>query len=196
VGLAGAGVIYLLCTTNPMTAWLAAATVCIYLFVYTPLKRKTAFCTVAGAISGAIPPVIGWTAAQGRHPELGLGAWILFGVLFLWQMPHFLAIAWLYRDEYAQAGFVMLKRDDVTGTITALTSLLFSFALLVITLIPFFAGVNNWVYLFGALALDVGLLFVAVQFTLDRTKTTARRLFFASILFPPLLLGLMVFTRS
>ena len=126
LALAAVGVTWLWVTCHPLSAYLAAATILIYLAFYTPLKRRTAWCTIVGAISGAIPPVIGWTAAS---RSLDLGAWVLFGILFTWQMPHFLAIAWIYRDEYAQAGFVMLKRDDLTGTTTAFTSLLFTGAL-------------------------------------------------------------------
>ena len=144
-------------------------------------------------MSGAIPPVIGWVAAK---PSLELGAWVLFGILFTWQMPHFLAIAWMYRDEYAQAGFIMLRRDDATGSKTAMQSLLYTFALIVITLIPYHAGMNSDIYLGGALLLDgVMLLFYAVQFLIERERASARRLFFASIIFLPLILGLMVFTK-
>lgn len=196
IALAIAGVSWLWVAANPFSASLAAATVVIYLLLYTPLKRKTAWCTIVGAVSGAIPPVIGWTAAQGAHPTLGLGAWVLFGILFTWQMPHFLAIAWMYRDEYSQAGFVMLKRDDTSGAATAFTSIVFSVALTLITTIPFTGGVNNSLYLVGALVLDSILLFFATHFLLERNRSTARALFFASILFLPLLLGLMVFTRA
>lgn len=192
-GLAVVGVGYLALTTNGLSAALAAATVAIYLFLYTPLKRKTSLCTIAGAVSGAIPPVIGWTAAR---PSLDLGAWVLFGVLFTWQMPHVLAIAWMYRDEYAQAGFVMLKREDRSGDATALESLLFTIALCAITVVPFTAGLGSGVYLVGALALDAALLGFAAHFVMQRDRGTARRLFFASIIFLPLLLGLMVFTRA
>ncbi len=196
IALAVVGIAWLYLATNPLSAALAAATVAIYLFIYTPLKRRTAFCTIVGAVSGAIPPVIGWTAAQGSHPTLGLGAWVLFGVLFTWQMPHFLAIAWMYRDEYAQAGFIMLKRDDATGAATALTSLVFAVALAGICLVPFVSGVNTGVYLAGAVVLNAVLLALAAHFFLDRTRPVARRLFFASILYLPLLLGLMVFTKA
>ncbi len=193
VMLAVVGVAYLWILANPMSAYLAAATVIIYLAFYTPLKRKTAFCTVVGAVSGAIPPVIGWTVAR---PSLDLGAWVLFGILFTWQMPHFLAIAWMYRVEYAQAGFVMLKRDDRTGSATAIQSLAFTVALTAITIIPFFAGLNGVIYLIGALLLDAVMLVFAVQFLMERTRVSARRLFFASIIFLPVLLGLMVLTKS
>lgn len=193
ISLAVVGVGYLWIAANPMSAYLAAATVLIYIAFYTPLKRKTSLCTIVGAVSGAIPPVIGWTAAR---PSLELGAWVLFGILFAWQMPHFLAIAWMYRDEYAQAGFVMLKRDDRTGSNTAMQSLAYTVALTVITFIPFFAGSNNLLYFIGAILLDLVMLVCAVQFLVHRTRPSARRLFFASIMFLPLLLGLMVLTKS
>ncbi len=195
IALAATGVAWLWLATNPLSAALAAATVAIYLFLYTPLKRRTALCTIVGAVSGGIPPVIGWTAAQGASPTVGLGAWVLFGVLFTWQMPHFLAIAWMYRDEYAQAGFIMLKRDDASGAMTALTSLVFAAALSGICLVPYFSGQNNTLYLAGALLLNGVLFALAAHFFLDRTRPVARRLFFASILYLPLILGLMVFTK-
>ncbi len=136
--------------------------------------------------------MIGWTAAR---PSLDLGAWLLFGILFTWQMPHFLAIAWMYRDEYAQAGFVMLKRDDPNGSVTAAQSMIFTLLLTLVSVIPFFTRMNSAVYLTGALLLDSAMLFFAAQFLVERERTSARRLFFASILFLPLLLGLMVCTK-
>jgi protoheme IX farnesyltransferase len=190
LGMAGVG--WLAFTANALSAALAAGTIFIYIALYTPLKRRTSLCTIVGAIAGAIPPVIGCAAAR---PSLDLGAWVLFGILFTWQMPHFLAIAWMYRDEYAQAGFVMLRRDDVSGSKTALQSLLYTGALIVCTLIPYHAGLNSEVYLGGALALDGVLLLFAVQFLVERERASARRLFLASILFLPLLLGLMIFTK-
>ena len=187
------GVAWLWFTANAMSAYLAAATILIYIGFYTPLKRKTSLCTIVGAVSGAIPPVIGWTAIR---PSLDPGAWILFGILFTWQMPHFLALAWKYRDEYAQAGFVMLRRDDTSGCATAMQSLLYTLGLTGITVLPFFMGMNSGLYLAGALLLDAMMLFCAGQFLLDRSLPNARRLFLSSLLFLPLLLGLMVFTRS
>jgi len=186
------GVVWLGLAVNSLSAALAAATIFIYIAAYTPLKRRTSLCTIVGAIAGAIPPVIGWVAVQ---PSFGLGAWVLFGILFTWQMPHFLAIAWMYRDEYAQAGFVMLKRDDLSGCATAMQSLLYTFALIAITLIPFHAGMNSAIYLGGALALDGVMLFFAVQFLFERDRASARQLFLTSILFLPLILGLMIFTK-
>ncbi|MEA3210490.1 MAG: heme o synthase [Chthoniobacter sp.] len=193
VGLGATGVTWLWCNTNALSAYLAAATIFVYIALYTPLKRRTSLCTIVGAISGAIPPVIGWTAVR---PSLDPGAWVLFGILFTWQIPHFLAIAWVYRDEYAQAGFIMLKSDDVSGCATAMESLLFTAALAAITILPFRMGTNNGIYLGGALVLDAVMLFCAWQFLHQRTRPSARRLFFASIFFLLILLGLMVFTKA
>jgi len=187
------GTAWLAWTCNAMSAYLSAATVVIYIAFYTPLKRKTSFCTIVGAVSGAIPPMIGWTAA---HPSLDLGAWVLFGVLFTWQMPHFLAIAWMYRDEYAQAGFVMLRRDDATGSSTAFESLAFTAALVAITFIPFWSGLLSDSYLAGALLLDAAIFGCALRFLVERSRNAARALFFASIIFLPLILGLMVVTKA
>ena len=193
IALGVAGPVWLWLTTNALAASLAAATFIIYIAFYTPLKRRTSLCTIVGAVSGAIPPVIGWTAVR---PSFDLGAWVLFGILFTWQMPHFLAIAWMYRDEYAQAGFVMIRRDDLTGSHTATQSLLYTLALLVITAIPFFAGLNSSLYLVLGLLLDSVMLVCALRFLFDRTRPTARMLFFASIFYLPLILGLMIFTKS
>lgn len=190
--LAVAGFIYLMNRVNPLSAALSAATLGVYLSLYTPLKRRTSWCVAIGAVSGGIPPLIGWAAARG---SLDVGGWILFGVLFFWQMPHFLAIAWMYRDEYAQAGFVMLRRNDIGGVKTARESLLFSIALALVTLIPVVCGMATALYIAGALACDALLLLCAAQFLVHRDRPTARRLFFASILYLPLLLGLMVATK-
>jgi len=193
LGMGVIGVTWLALAVNALSAVLAAVTIFTYIVAYTPLKRRTSLCTIVGAVSGAIPPVIGWVAVK---PSFDLGAWVLFGILFTWQMPHFLAIAWMYRDEYAQAGFVMLRRDDVSGSKTAFQSLLYTAALIIITLVPYHAGMNNEIYLGGALLLDGVMLLFAVQFLVERERASARRLFFASILFLPLILGLMVFTKS
>lgn len=192
VVLGVAGVVHLWINTNLLSAALALATILIYLFVYTPLKRKTALCTIAGAVAGALPPAIGWTAAR---PSMDVGAWMLFGVLFFWQMPHFLAIAWMYRDEYAQAGFHMLKRDDRTGSATALQSLFFSVLLFAVCFVPYTSGLVHGFYLLGAIPLNLAMLVCSVQFLMYRDRSSARRLFFCSIIFLPLLLGLMVLTH-
>jgi heme O synthase-like polyprenyltransferase len=136
--------------------------------------------------------MIGWVAAR---PSLDFGAWVLFGVLFTWQMPHFLALAWMYRDEYRQAGFVMLPREDTSGSTTAMHAVLYTLALGLISVFPFAAGLTGTDYLAGALALDSMFLLLALQFLMQRERSSARALFFASIIYLPLLLGLMVCTR-
>ncbi len=193
LGLAVVGLVDLALATNAITTWLAAITILIYAAFYTPMKRRTSLCVTIGAVSGAIPPVIGWTAVDG---SVSLGAWVLFGILFAWQMPHFLAIAWMYRDEYSQAGFVMLPRNDPGGLGTAVQSLLYTLGLTAVTLVPFFVHSAGWIYLAGALLFDLMMLVCAMQFLMHRTRASARRLFFASILYLPGLLCLMVFTKA
>ena len=192
-GLGAAGIALLWLAVNPLSALLALGTLVIYVLLYTPMKRRTALCTLVGAVSGAIPPVVGWAAA---NPHLTLGAWVLFAVLFTWQMPHFLAIAWLYRDQYRGAGLVMLKRDDETGFATAGTSFVFTLLLTVATLVPFNVGVAGGTYLGGALIINSIFFLAALHFWADRSRPVARRLFFASIIYLPLILGLMVFTKE
>ncbi len=191
--MAVAGFLYLALAVNLLSAYLAAATIFIYLALYTPLKRKTSFCVIVGAVSGAIPPLIGWTAARS---SFGAGSWILFGVLFLWQIPHFLSIAWMYRDEYAQAGFVMLRRNDICGVKTATEGLLFTLGLILVTLIPVAMSTATVLYFVGAIVLGALLLGFSAQFLFQRTRASARRLFFATIFYLPILLGLMVFTKA
>jgi protoheme IX farnesyltransferase len=186
------GTAWLALFTNTLAAALALATLVIYVVIYTPMKRRTPLCISVGAVSGALPPVIGWVAAR---PSLDAGAWILFGVLFLWQMPHFLSIAWIYRDEYAQAGFVMLRRNDIGGLSTGIESLIFTVALTVVTALPPLVHLAGTTYLVGALVCDFVLFVCASQFLLARNRSSARRLFFASIIYLPLLLGLMVFGK-
>ena len=186
------GGIWLWVAVNHLSAILAVSTILIYVVLYTPLKRVSAWCTLVGAVSGAIPPMVGWAAA---NPHLSLGAWVLFGVLFAWQMPHFLAIAWMYRDQYRSAGLVMLKRDDNTGFPTAITSLFFTFLLTAVTLVQFNAGLGGSIYLGGALLFNSIFFLAALHFCADRSRPVARRLFFTSIIYLPLILGLMVFTK-
>jgi protoheme IX farnesyltransferase len=192
IGMGAAGLLYLALATNAFATALAVATLAIYLFLYTPLKRKTPFCIMVGAVAGAIPPVIGWVAAK---PSFGAGAWILFGILFLWQMPHFMAIAWMYHDEYAQAGFVMLRRNDIGGMFTAFESLGYTIALTVVTLLPPVLNMTHLVYLPGAILFNALFLYSAIQFLLRRDRTSSRRLFFTSIIYLPCVLALLVFTR-
>ena len=193
IALGVIGSVWLWLAVNAISAVLAASTIVIYVLIYTPLKRVSAWCTIVGAVSGAIPPLVGWVAAE---PQTWLGGWVLFGVLFTWQMPHFLAIAWMYRDQYRAAGLVMLKRDDNTGVPTAATAFIFTLLLTAVTLVPFNAGQAGGNYLGGALVLNSIFFLAAVHFWADRSRPVARRLFFASIIYLPLILGLMVFTKA
>lgn len=188
-GISVAGALYLVALVNPLTAALGAASLLIYIFIYTPLKRRTWFCTVVGAVPGAIPPMMGWTAATGRLDVL---AWVLFGIVFLWQMPHFFAIGWLYKQDYARAGFPILPVVDDEGKRTARQIVIYTLALLVVSLLTTVMGLTGAIYFFGALTL--GLAFLALGFALAATRTglSARRLFLGSVLYLPALLILMV----
>jgi protoheme IX farnesyltransferase len=192
-GLCGMlGLIYLALAVNLLTAVLGAATIGSYLFVYTPLKRITTLNTVVGAIPGALPPLMGWTAARG---EISMEGWSLFAILCFWQLPHFLAIAWMYKDQYAQAGFVMLPGTDPTGSRTGRQALSHTLGLLPVSLFPFLFKMVGPVYLAGAVLLGVAFLWFAFQFFRHRTLQRARLLFFASIIYLPSLLGLMVIDK-
>ncbi len=173
---------------NLLAAALAGATMATYLFAYTPLKRRTTLNTLVGAIPGALPPMIGWAAARGTVDS---GSWALFAILFCWQMPHFLAIAWLYREDYARAGFVMLPNLDETGAVTGRQAVNYSLALLVVSLLPGVLGVAGLGYFLGAFALGVGMIVFALRMQLAPGRRYARQLFFASIIYLPLLLALL-----
>jgi protoheme IX farnesyltransferase len=192
IALGVLGVGELLLTLPRAAAWLALATIGVYLVLYTPLKRKSAWCTYVGAISGALPPVIGWSAAA---PIEAWGGWVLFGALFFWQIPHFLAIAWMYRDEYRGAGFVMLKSDDEDGFVTALQAFGFALALAAVTFIPAWIGKASIVYRGAAVLLNLLFCGSSLVFLLERSRVSARRLFFMSIIFLPVLLGLLAFSQ-
>ena len=187
-----AGLLYLAFAVNLMTSLLGAATLASYVFIYTPLKRVTWLNTTVGAVPGALPPLMGWTAARN---EIAGEGWSLFVILFFWQIPHFLAIAWMYRDEYAKAGFVMLPAVDPDGLRTGSQAVSHTLGLLTVSLAPFVFGLVGAVYLAGALVLGVLFLFAAIQFSRQLTRQRARQLFFVSILYLPLLLGLMVFDK-
>ncbi len=187
------GVGYLAVACNALSAALAALTIVIYIFGYTPLKRASTANTLVGAIPGAIPPIIGWAAARG---SIEAGAWSLFAILLLWQLPHFFAIAWMYREDYARAGFRMISSDDRSGERSASQSVFFCILLLVIAGLPAFLGIATFVYL--AIELVLGALFIAVamRFLKMRTAGAARLLFITSIVYLPLLLGALVLTKS
>jgi protoheme IX farnesyltransferase len=189
---AGLGLLYLALAVNPLTGLLGAVTLGSYLFIYTPLKRVTSLNTVVGAIPGALPPLMGWTAARG---EITAGGWALFAILFFWQLPHFLAIAWIYREEYARAGFVMLPTVDPSGERTGRQAVSHTLGLLPFSLCPFAFHLAGPTYLAGALLLGAAYLWFAIQFSRQLTVEGARRLFFMSISYLPLLLGLMVLDK-
>jgi heme o synthase len=187
------GVVYLAIVCNALSAALAAITIVIYIFAYTPLKRTSTANTAVGAIPGAIPPMIGWAAARG---DIDAGAWSLFVIVFLWQLPHFFAIAWMCREDYSRAGFRMISTDDSSGERSASQSVFFCILLLVLAGLPAFVGIASYVY--EAIELVLGALFVAVamRFLRLRTASAARLLFIASIAYLPLLLGALVLTKS
>lgn len=192
LALGAGGVVWLALLVNFLTAALALATIVLYLGAYTPLKRFTALNTLVGAVPGAIPPVMGWTAAAG---SIDPGAWALFGILYLWQLPHFLAIAWIYREDYARAGFPMLPVVDPGGDATARQVALATVALLPVSLLPTALGLAGPVYFFGALALGVGFAACAFALAFRRRRSAARRLLLASVTYLPILLALLVLDR-
>jgi protoheme IX farnesyltransferase len=189
---AAAGLIYLALFVNLLTSAIGAVCFASYLFVYTPLKRVTWLNTAVGAIPGALPPLMGWTAARG---EMSPEGWALFAILAFWQLPHFLAIAWIYRDEYAKAGFKMLPLIDPQGHRTGRQAVSHTLGLLPVSLCPFLFQLAGPLYLAGALV--AGLIFVwyAIQFSRELTVTRARHLFLVSVLYLPALLALMVLDK-
>lgn len=193
IGLAAAGVGVLAARVNLLTAVIGLATVLLYVGVYTPLKRMTPLNTIVGAIPGALPPVMGWTAVTG---EAGLPAWVLFGILFLWQLPHFLAIAWIFRDDYRLGGFPMLPVLDPDGLATGRQVALYCAALVPVSLIPTFLGLAGPVYFFGALVLGLAFLAAGLAMAVRRQGKEARRVLLASVTYLPLLLALLVADRA
>lgn len=191
--LSGAGLIYLLVLVNPLTSMLAAITIALYLFAYTPLKRKTSLCTVVGAVPGAIPPMMGWTAVQG---SIGFQAWWLFSILFLWQLPHFLAIAWLYREDYARGGFPMLPVTDTEGIQTSRQVIINTVALIAVSLLPAFLRLSGVLYFVGALILGIMFLIMGIRLWQTKSYPSARQLLLASVLYLPLLLSLLVLDKT
>jgi protoheme IX farnesyltransferase len=188
-----AGLLYLAATTNLLTSLLGALTLVLYLFIYTPLKRLTTLNTIVGAVPGALPPLLGWAAARG---EITTAGWALFALQFFWQLPHFLAISWLYRQDYARAGLRMRVVDDPTGQETAHLAISHALGLLAVSLSPFLFGVAGRLYLAGALALGLGFVWAAIRFARRRTDTQARRLFLASVVYLPLVLLLIVVDKG
>ncbi len=190
--VATAGVALLAWRTNLLTSVLGLLVIGIYTLVYTPMKRRTTACTLVGAVCGAIPPMMGWSAATG---SIGIGAWILAGILFLWQIPHFLSLAWLYRDDYERGGFRMLPIVDPAGNATVLMVVLYSLALVPVGLAATLSGMAGWTYALGSLLLGSALLALGGSLARSRSLPAARRVFFATLVYLPLLLGLMVADR-
>jgi protoheme IX farnesyltransferase len=186
------GVALLALLANALTALLSFLTIVVYALAYTPMKRLSELNTLVGAVPGALPPLLGWTAATGHA---SLGGWILFLILWFWQMPHFLGIAWMYKDQYALAGFKMITLRDPDGWATAWQSLIYSAGLLAVSLLPGLFGMASPLYFLAALALGAGMLFLAGDLVRTRSLASARRLFFASLLYLPLLLGSLVLCR-
>ena len=192
VALSVAGAAYLYFAAGMLPAVLGAATCLGYLLGYTPLKKRTVWATFVGAFPGAIPPMIGWVAATGR---LDVGAWVLFAILFFWQFPHFHAIAWMYRDDYARAGILMLPVVDREGSRTFRQILATAVVLVGASVLPAVAGMAGMIYFFGALLLSVGLLQVCIWAASAKTNYRAKWLMHATVAYIPLLLGLMVYDK-
>jgi protoheme IX farnesyltransferase len=187
--LSVAGLVELAAMVNLAAAAVAGATLASYVLVYTPLKRRTSLAMLVGAIPGALPPVIGWAATTGR---VELGALVLFGIVFLWQMPHFLAIAWMYRDDYAAAGMPMLPVIEPDGRRTAQQALVYAAALWPVSVMPAFVGLASAPYTVVATVLGFVLIALAVRFLRERSTLNARRLFLYSIIYLPILWGALV----
>lgn len=192
VAISLVGAVYLALAVNLLTAGLGVLALVSYIAIYTPLKTRTSLCTVIGAVPGAIPPMMGWTAVRG---ELDVLAWTLFAIVFLWQLPHFLAIAWICRDDYARAGFPMLPVQDPQGVQTGRQIVLYSLALVPVSLLTSVLGLTGALYFFGALSLSLAFLGFGVRAALTRSTRGARRLFLASVVYLPALLGLMVLDK-
>jgi protoheme IX farnesyltransferase len=184
IALAVCGLTLLAARANILAALLAAATLIIYLAVYTPMKRRSPLSTLVGAVPGALPPLIGWTAS---HGSLSAGGAALFAIVFLWQIPHFMAIAWMYRDDYAKAGFPMLPVIDPEGRRAGRQAVVYAAALLPATFVPAAVGLSGTSYLAVALGLGLGLLWLAIRFARARSDESARTLFLASIVYLPLI---------
>ena len=188
--LTAIGVAELAIFVNTLSAVVAFLTMASYVFFYTPLKLRTSLSTIVGALPGALPAVIGWAAATNT---LSIEGWVLFGIVFMWQMPHFLAIAWMYRDEYARAGMPLLPVIEPDGRSTGRQAVLYTAALIPLSMAPTGVGLATAYYLVGAIALNAVLMILSIEFSAKRDMDTARRLFFGSILYLPILWGILVF---
>ena len=188
-----AGAVYLALAVNVLASLLAVVTLLSYLFLYTPLKRKTPFCTLIGAFPGAVPPLIGWAAARGR---LDLGAWVLYALVFLWQFPHFMAIAWMYREDYARAGYQILPAGKQRDGFATWQSIAPSLALIAVSLVPAIIGESGLVYSVAALICGSIFLYYSTHFAFHRSNAAARQLLTASIVYLPLVFMLMTLDKK
>jgi protoheme IX farnesyltransferase len=193
LALAVIGLAQLALGANRLAALVAFATIASYALVYTPLKRRTSLATVIGAVPGALPPVIGWAGASG---SLSIEAWVLFAIVFVWQMPHVLAISWMYREDYERGGIRVLPVEEPDGASTSRQTVSYAAVLIPVTLLPTAVGLAGGLYLAGALVLGVALLALAIAFARERTAAHARRLFVASLLYLPVLWVLMLADRT
>lgn len=180
---------YLFFLVNTLTAILGLVVIVGYVFVYTPLKTRTSASTAIGAIPGALPPLMGWTAAAN---EITLGAWALFVMQLLWQFPHFFAIAWMYRDQYKKAGILMLPVVEPSGTLTFRQIVLFTIMLVPVSVAPFIFGISGKIFLVGAIPLGIWFLYASVRSAMDKSNERARKLLLVSVIYLPLLFLLMV----
>jgi protoheme IX farnesyltransferase len=192
ITLALAGFVELYFGVNPLTGLLGALTLAAYLFIYTPLKQRSHLSTVIGALPGAMPPLMGYAASYGA---LNSEAWTLFAILFVWQFPHFLAIAWMYREDYARAGIRMLPVVEPDGMSTGRQIVLYASTLIPISLFPVLLGMSGKIYLVGSLLLGIWFLYTGVRVAFDRTNARARNVLLASVIYLPMIYGLMVFDR-
>jgi len=197
-----AGLLILWFGANAIAALVALATLLSYVWIYTPLKRRSSLSTVVGAVPGALPPLIGWCAARGAADGAvtagvlaNAAPWSLFLLMFLWQLPHFLAIAWMYREDYARAGLPMLPVVDPQGVLTSRQAVLWAATLLPVSELPFLLGMSGPTYAIAALVLGIGQLALAMRFLASRTDQNARSLFYASITYLPLLWIVMAAAR-
>lgn len=187
-----AGIAILVIYCNLLTSFLAALTIVLYIFLYTPLKQYTKYNTIVGTIPGALPALGGWTAATGTF---GLGGWVIFSILLIWQLPHFLALAWMYRKDYGRAGFKMLPVVEPQGRSTANQMLVSAILLLVLSLVPSVMGLTGMIYFFGVLVVGAWLLAMCIEFYKTMSNTSARRVLKASVLHIPVLVVLLIVDR-
>ena len=194
--MAAIGLVYLAYKVNLITSVVGAVTLISYVAVYTPLKRVTTSNTLIGAIPGALPPLMGWTAATGSSGAIATEGWSLVAILFFWQLPHFLAIAWIYREDYEKAGFRMISEGKQGASNTGKSAVMYTLALIPAAISPFLLGISGIIYCIGAVTLSLYFAVLSWKFSREMTLESARRLFYYSLLYLPLLLGLMVWDRA